>query len=48
MHANCVSMFRETSSVTRKKGASRPIVSTEEVVNEVRQRMEQDPAKHTK
>jgi hypothetical protein len=48
MHANCVSMFREISSVTRKKGTGRPIVRTEEVVNEVRQRMEQDPAKYTK
>jgi hypothetical protein len=47
MHANCVSMFRETSSVTRKKGAGRPIVCTEEVVNDVYQG-QQDPAKHTK
>jgi predicted transcriptional regulator len=44
-------VFRETGSVTKKKGAGRPIVCTEEVkevVNDILQRMEQSPAKHTK
>jgi hypothetical protein len=44
---NCVCVFRETGSATHKKGAGRPIVRTEQVVNDV-QRMEQDPTKHTK
>jgi hypothetical protein len=29
---NCVGVFRETGSVTHKKGAGRPIVATEEIV----------------
>jgi hypothetical protein len=29
---NCVGVFRETGSVTYKKGARRPIVRTEEIV----------------
>jgi hypothetical protein len=29
---NCVGVFRETGSVTHKKGAGRPIVRTEEIV----------------
>jgi hypothetical protein len=28
---NCVGVFRETDSVTHKKGAGRPIVRTEEI-----------------
>jgi hypothetical protein len=44
----CVGVFRETGSVTHKKGAGRPMVRTEEVINDVRQRMEQDLTKHTK
>jgi predicted transcriptional regulator len=37
--------------VTKKKGAGRPIVRTKEVkevVNDILQRMEQNPTKHTK
>jgi DNA-binding transcriptional regulator GbsR (MarR family) len=41
---NCVTL---TLSLI-KKGARRPIVRTKEVINDVRQRMEQDPTKHTK
>ena len=45
---NCVEVFRETGSVTHKKGAGRPRVRTEEVVNDVRQRMEEEPRKPLK
>lgn len=45
---NCVEVFRETGCVTHKKGAGRPRVRTEEVVNDVRQRMEEEPAKPLK
>src|SRR5579872_721533 len=45
---NCVEVFRETGSVTHKKGAGRPRVHTEEVVNDVRQRMEEEPRKPLK
>jgi hypothetical protein len=31
MHTNCVGVFCEIDSVTHKKGASRPIVRTEEI-----------------
>ena len=45
---NCVEVFHETGSVTHKKGAGRPRVRTEEVVNDVRQRMEEEPRKPLK
>lgn len=45
---NCVGVFRETGSVAHKKGAGRPTLRTEEVVNDVRQRMEQEPTKPLK
>jgi hypothetical protein len=38
----------DSDSVTHKKGARRSIVRTKEVINDVRQRIEQDPIKHTK
>jgi hypothetical protein len=38
----------QTGSVTHKKGAGRLIVRTEEIVNNLRQRIEQDPTKHMK
>ena len=45
---NCVEVFRETGSVTHKKGAGRPRVRTEEVIKDVRQRMEEEPTKPLK
>jgi hypothetical protein len=29
---NCVGVFRETGSVTYKKGAGKPVIRTEEIV----------------
>lgn len=43
--AHSVGVFRETGSVTHKKGAGRPSIRTEELIIDVRNRMEQDPTK---
>ncbi|GJQ77588.1 hypothetical protein Trydic_g20972 [Trypoxylus dichotomus] len=43
-----IGVFRETGSVTHKKGAGRPTVRIEELIIDVRYRMEQDSAKPLK
>ncbi|KAI4461596.1 l1 transposable element-related [Holotrichia oblita] len=43
--AHSVGVFCETGSVTHKKGAGRPSIRTEELIIDVRNRMEQDPTK---
>ncbi|KAI4459565.1 nischarin related [Holotrichia oblita] len=43
--AHSVGVFRETGSVTHKKGAGRPSIRTEELIIDVRNRIEQDPTK---
>jgi hypothetical protein len=35
---NCVGVFRETGSVTHKKGAGRSVVRTEEIVTRIKLR----------
>lgn len=40
---HCIQLFRETGSVLRKKGSGRPTERTEEVIENVRQIMEEDP-----
>lgn len=46
--AHSVSVFRETGSVTHKKGAGRPTIRTEELIADVRDRMEHDSTKSLK
>lgn len=46
--SNCVGVFRETGSVGHKSRTGRPTVRSEQVINDVRQRMVNEPTKPLK
>ncbi|RZC34442.1 hypothetical protein BDFB_013604, partial [Asbolus verrucosus] len=41
--SRCIKVFRETGSVTRKKGSGRPSKRTDETINAVEEIMENEP-----
>ncbi|RZB66674.1 hypothetical protein BDFB_015144, partial [Asbolus verrucosus] len=41
--SRCIKVFRETGSVTRKKGSRRPLKRTDETINSVEEIMENKP-----
>ncbi|RZB38611.1 hypothetical protein BDFB_015233, partial [Asbolus verrucosus] len=40
--SRCIKVFRETGSVTRKKGSGRPLKRTDETINAVEEIMENE------